>query len=187
MFNSTIQSQDLSMDFSYLYSTKDRNILEEYFKLKHKYDYVLTDEEYKKLESEVAQAFGQYDVVIHPETSGKHLNKLAKALGKEVICIAKNDKETIKTLVQEQKMMKSERISLLNSIDEMEGSFQINKVKGNQRKRFKDILFKEKDLSHLSDKRVLLLDDSVFSGATLIALKNFLNIECDVKVIYSKF
>lgn len=187
MFHSKVQTQESEMDFSYLYSTKDRANLENYFKLKHKYDYVLSEEELEALKATVVKSFGHYDVVIHPQTSGLYLGELAKVLGDKVVCIAKNDKETIKELVQEQHMMKAERTSLMNCIDEMDGSFQINKVKGNQRKRFKNILFQETDLTEFADKKVLLLDDSVFSGATLIALKEFINIECDVKVLYSKF
>lgn len=190
MKQSQILSQDQNtvlMDFAYLYSTKDRDNLEQYFKLKEKYDYTLSNDELEALKNDV-KAFGHYDVVLHPETTGKYLHILAAELGEEVVCIQKNDKETIKSLVSEQKMMKAERNSLMACIDnDMAESFQINKVKGNQRKRFKDILFKQVDLSQYKDKKVLLLDDSVFSGETLVALKEFVNIDCDVRVLYSKF
>lgn len=190
MKQSQILSQDKNtvlMDFSYLYSTKDRDNLEQYFKLKEKYDYTLSNDELESLKNDV-KAFGHYDVVLHPETTGKYLHILAAELGDKVVCIEKNDKETIKTLVAEQKMMKAERNSLMACIEnDMGSSFQINKIKGNQRKRFKNILFKDVDLSLYAGKKVLLLDDSVFSGETLIALKEFVKIECDVKVLYSKY
>lgn len=187
MYQSQIQSGNDSMDFSYLYSTKDRDVLENYFKLKDKYDHSLTESDYLSLEKSVKEAFGQYDVVIHPETTGKHLNRLAKALGQNVVCVTKNDKETIKNLLLEQKMMKAERQSLIQCIDEMNDSFQINKIKGNQRKRFRNILFKKVELSSYDGLKVLLLDDSVFSGETLLSLKLSLDIPCDVKVLYSKY
>lgn len=187
MTQTSFSSNGLNMQFSYLYSTKDRSHLENYFKLKNKYDYVLTDSEYQELQKTVVDNFGHYDLVIYPETTGKYLNSLAKAIGDNVVCIQKNDKETIIEKLFEQRMMKNEKESLLSCIKEMNESFQINKIKGNQRKRFKDILFKKVDLSAFKNKKVLLLDDSVFSGETLLALKESLNIDCDVKVIYSKF
>lgn len=187
MYCSKIVSNDTSMDFSYLFSTKDRVMLENYFKLKNKYDYSLTKEEYDKLEKEVVEAFGSYDLVIHPETTGKHLANLAKAIGNQTICIRKNSKKVITEKLLEQKMMKAERNSLVSCIEEMKTSFQINKVKGNQRKRFRDILFEKVDLTEYQNLNVLLLDDSVFSGETLLALKESLGIHCDVKVLYSKF
>lgn len=188
MIKSQIVLGDETLHFSYLFSTKDRVMLENYFKFKHKYDYVLSDAEYFELEKIALNTFGQYDVVFYPESTGKHLARLAKALGKEAVVIPKNSKETIKALVSQQQMMKAERVSLMNCIDhDMNGSFQINKVKGNQRKRFRNILFQKVDVSNYLDLNVLLLDDSVFSGETLIALKNALDIDCDVNVLYSKY
>lgn len=187
MYCSQIVSKDTSMNFSYLFSTKDRAMLENYFKLKNKYDNELTEEEYQSLEQETVNAFGQYDLVIHPETTGKHLSALASALGKETICVAKNSKENIVKELLTQKMMKAERQSLIDCLDEMGDTVQINKIKGNQRKRFRNILFQKIDLSNYKEMNVLLLDDSVFSGETLLSLKESLGIDCDVKVLYSKF
>ncbi len=187
MYCSQIVSKDISMDFSYLFSTKDRAMLENYFKFKNKYDKKLTADEYQSLEQDTVKAFGQYDLVIHPETTGKHLSTLASALGKETICVAKNSKDKIVEELLTQHMMKAERKSLLDCLDEMGDTVQINKIKGNQRKRFRNILFQKIDLSNYKEMSVLLLDDSVFSGETLLSLKESLDIECDVKVLYSKF
>lgn len=185
MLKGHLETENELITFSYLFSTKDRAQLEMYFKLKNKYDHELSSDELNDL-IQAVKAFGEYDVVIHPETTGLHLTELAFSISDQVVVIAKNNKSYIKKQVLEQPMMKAEKASIIKTIDEMGQSFQINKVKGNQRKRFKDILFMPVNLDSLKDKRVLLLDDSVFSGETLIALKEHLNLKCDVAVLFSK-
>lgn len=187
MFQSFVDNQHQKMNFSYLFSTKDREVLENYFKLKNKYDYSFEKNEYEKLKEQIILNFGSYDVVVYPETSGIYLSDIAQSLGQTVFCIKKNSKELITKELLNQKLMKAEKESLLKVINDMGDTFKINQIKGNQRKRFKDILFQKIDLSNFENKKILLLDDSVFSGNTLLALKESLNIECDVKVIFSKY
>lgn len=184
--NSKLENEIGNINFSYLFSTKDRSNLEMYFKLKDKYEYSLSDEEINDLKNKTLTEFGYYDVVIVPETKGKHLHNIAKHIGKNVVIVKKRDKADIIEDLLSQKMMKNEKTSLLSSLEEMD-VVQINKIKGNQRKRFRNILFEEINLPNIENKKVLLLDDSVFSGETLIALKESLNINCDVRVLFSKF
>lgn len=186
MKNSKLENEIGNIDFSYLFSTKDRANLEMYFKLKDKYEYSLSDEEVNELKNKALTEFGSYDIVIVPETKGKHLHNIAEHIGKNVVIVKKRDKTDIIEDLLSQKMMKNEKISLLSSLEEMD-VVQINKIKGNQRKRFRNILFEEINLPNIENKKVLLLDDSVFSGETLIALKESLNINCDVRVLFSKF
>lgn len=172
--------------FSYIWSTKDRDSLEQYFKLKEKYDHELTKEDLELIIEKSKSEFGFYDLVIVPETKGRYLNLIAEHLGKKVFIVKKRKKEDIMIDLFNQKMMKSEKESLKHSLDEMD-IIQINKIKGNQRKRFKNILFEKYDFSEYKDLNVLILDDSVFSGETLVSLISNINIECDVKVLFSKY
>lgn len=64
-------------------------------------------------------------------------------------------------------MMKDERKKLIKNIEEME-DIKIGLVAANQRTRIANILFRiEEDLNN---KRVLFMDDSVFTGSTLKAI-----------------
>lgn len=172
--------------FSYIFSTKDRNNLEIYFKLKDKYEYRFQNEEFEELKKTIVNEFGTYDLVIIPETKGRYLKTIADSLSDNVISVSKRCKADILTDLEQQKMMKNEKQSLFNTLEEMD-VVQINKIKGNQRKRFRDILFEKLDFTEWNNKKVLLLDDSVFSGETLIALKESINVDCEIKVIFSKF
>ena len=187
MFKSKIGNSNIS--FQYLYSSKDVEQLHNYFKMKNKYEYRFEDNEENDFINMVFETIGLYDYVITPETSGKTLSKIAEKCGVYHLVVEKETKENIKAELLKQKLMKHERISLLNKIDnKMDDSFKINLIKGNQRHRFIDIMFKNVsfDLNMLSNKKVLILDDSIFSGETFKALKSKINIESDNIVLYSK-
>lgn len=187
MFFSEIIKNNRSINFGYLYSIKDKNGLQNYFKFKHKHGYSLDINGYNKIIHDVKNNFKFYDVVLYPETSGIYLNEICNIISPSSICIHKNTKKYIVDALLQQNMMKSEKISLFKSIDEMpDNVFQINKIKANQRKRFRHILYKTIDTKDIKNKKVLLLDDSVFSGETLFSLYGMLDIDCDVRTIYSK-
>ena len=174
-------------NFKYMYSTKEQENLNMYFKMKDKNNYHFEKEEKKLFKYNVLAFIKKYDLIIYPQTSGKMLPEIADILGKETIMIMKNNKETIKELLLTQKLMKAEKKSLLLSFDKMGEDFQINKIKGNQRKRFVNILFQNVNLENHKGKKVLVLDDSIFSGDTLIALLSKVNIEHEIKVLFSKY
>lgn len=185
MFNSCIEKNNI--EFKYLFSTKDRNQIEKYFKMKKKYEYKFDEQEEKEFIDDVVKTIGTYDIVIHPQTSGYLLNDIAKRIGSKVIEIKKNNKSFIREKLLEQNFMKLEKETLLNTIDKMDSDFKINLIKGNQRKRFINILFKDLDQDIEENKSILLLDDSIFSGETFLAMCDKIKIKTDKIVLFSKY
>lgn len=187
MFKSIIQNEEVG--FSYFYSTKDKENLHKYFKMKNKHNYKFSEDEENDFVKELQKKLGLYDIVFYPETSGKMLPQIASAIGGEVVKIEKNTKKDIKESLLSQKMMKAERESMVKIIDEMGDDFKINLIKGNQRKRFRSILFKSPNIKNIKDmknKKVLLLDDSIFSGETFMAMKSLISFQTENIVIFSK-
>lgn len=169
---------------------KNKDILEQYFKFKEKYDYkfskseleVFLEEIYKKILSINKNI--PYQRVFIPETGNKNLIKLAKLLTENVVIVNKKNKNEIIQELNKQKFQKKEKESLMDSLEKM-STIKMADIKGNQRKRFVDILFNNIH-EDVSFKNSLLLDDSAFSGFTYQALKNKLpNVEKEI-VIFSK-
>jgi hypothetical protein len=164
---------DFSFEYSYLYDTKIRENLNLYFSFKDKYEYALTEKKLNFIKEKLKSNVDKYDLIVYPETKGAYLKEIALYLSKEIICIPKNTIVDIKEQVSKQQMMKSEKSSLMLAIDNMDNSFQINKIKANQRKRFINILFKKTTLD--KSKKILFFDDSIFGGMTFTALLNSIN------------
>lgn len=169
---------------SYLFSTKHREYLELYFKMKNRYDFSFTEEEKEKFIQECINFIGYYDIIIYPETSGSILPLLAQKCSNQSFCILKNSKEFIQSQIFSLNLMKSEKISLLNAFSTMNNSFELKKIKGNQRKRFIPFLFQKQDIN-LENQSVLILDDAIFSSNTIAALL-FHYPDFEVKTIFSK-
>ncbi len=180
-------SETDKMKLLYLYSTKDRDNLTKYFKMKSKHDQEFTENEKFDFINGVVEIIGHYDIVIYPETSGKILGFIADLCGNKTIMVEKNSKSYIREALLKQKLMKAEKTSLLNVIDnEMGDIFQINKIKGNQRYRFTHILFKDFSLDTKENDSVLVFDDAVFSAFTFSALNEKIDCKHDNIAIFSK-
>jgi hypothetical protein len=176
MFYNKFTFNDFSFEYSYLYDTKIKENLNLYFSFKDKYEYKMTQEKLFSIKQKLMSNVDKFDVIVYPETKGEYLKDIALYLAKELICVQKNSILDIKEMVLNQQMMKSEKASLMMAIDSMKDSFQINKIKANQRKRFINLLFKKTKLD--KNKKTLFLDDSIFGGMTFTALlKSIENIE----------
>lgn len=177
-------------DIPYIYLFDANAEKERYFAFKNKYGYSWGEEERQKFLREVkslTSELGYYDLVIVPQSQTAFLSEVAAVLGRETLVIKKNTLPALTELLSNQAFMKSEKVKLLAALDAMalgSGQFQIHNVAGNQRKRFTQILFEAVDAQvqeRFSQKKVLVLDDSVFSGYTLQAL------EYQVKKAFSSF
>lgn len=169
---------------------KNKDMLNQYFKFKEKYDYKFSQSELDVFLEEVSKKILSinenipFQTVFIPETGNKNLIKLAKLITKNVIIVNKKSKNEIIQELNQQKFQKKEKESLMNSLEKM-STIKMADIKGNQRKRFVDILFNDIE-EDMSFENTLLLDDSAFSGFTYQALKNKIpNVEKEV-VIFSK-
>lgn len=167
MKKSKIQNTDI--DYSYIFDANQD--LKKYFAMKKKHDHAMMDAEYAQLKAEILSNVSEkYDLVIVPQTSNLFLYEIASSLGKEVVIVDKNSKQNILELLDTQNFMKAEKQKLFQSIEDMGHEFKINKIAGNQRKRFIEILFQPISQDFLDSSKILVLDDSIFSGHTMQAL-----------------
>lgn len=167
-----------------------KETLNEYFKFKEKYNYKFNQKELEDFLQSITSKIlkinkeKKYKTVFIPQTSNKNLIKLAKLIAENIYIVKKNKKEIIIKELNTQKFQKKEKEALLKSIESKE-VIKIAEIKGNQRKRFIDILFEDIE-ENISMENTLLLDDSAFSGFTYKALKSKLpNTTKDI-VIFSK-
>jgi len=174
-----------------LFDSKDKNNLINYFKFKEKNNYSFSKDE---LNCFITSAKNKilslndnqlFNTIILPETSNLNLIKLAHEVAINVTYIYKNNKNDIILELHKQSYQKKEKESLLNSISNMK-TIKMAEIKGNQRYRFIDILFKEPNIQESLFINSLFLDDSSFSSYTYQAAKKHLKkIEQSV-ILFSK-
>ena len=111
-----------------------------------------------------------YDTILYPESSMPLTCDLAKMLARPYHQIKKRTVAEISTCVENMVLMKDERASINARLNEMQGSFQLHKMKANQRKRFEPLLFNPDSCPHIMGHNVLIVDDSAFTGSTVKAL-----------------
>lgn len=167
-----------------------KDSLIEYFKFKEKHDYSFSPDELNKflinLSSYILNINGykKFNTVFIPETDNLNLIKLSSLVSEKTIIIKKNRKDYIISKLNEQSYQKKEKESLFQSLENMQ-TIKMANIKGNQRKRFIDILFEKVD-SDISMDNSLLLDDSYFSGLTYKALKRKIPNTTKNVVLFSK-
>lgn len=76
--------------------------------------------------------------------------------------------------LETQNMMKAERKKLVDNLNQME-DIKIGLVAANQRMRIANLLFNIQE--DLTGKKVLFMDDSVFTGSTFKAISQVVNIQ----------
>lgn len=144
-----------------------------YFGLKNKHDAYLTNKE--ELLFDIQQTIESINfnanVVVCPQSS-KDLNSwlsniIARKNNSKIIELKKRSKDEIIELVKKQSWTKDEWSSQLSRFDVMGLEFEINKVKSNQRKKYIPYLFEPQYID--STNNVMLVDDSIFSGTTVMA------------------
>lgn len=115
-----------------------------------------------------------YDYILMPETKNECFKEIIEQLNKRTVVFTKNSKEEVLNQLSLQKMMKDERKKLVSAIECMD-DIKIGLIAANQRLRVANLLFKVQE--DLTDKKVLFMDDSVFTGSTLKAISQFIKIE----------
>jgi phosphoribosylpyrophosphate synthetase len=159
------------MDYHYFFDTKIRDNLELYFKFKNKNDFHFNNNEKYLFKESINNYLKEYikesELLIVPETGNQFLLEIVNELGVDVHVLLKNDKESICKLLFEQNMMKDERKKILSIVNDMD-VVKIASIPGNQRKRFVNCLFKKFE----TNKKVVFIDDSIFSGYTFFAARN---------------
>lgn len=152
--------------FLYDLTKKENMIL--YFSLKNKKGHSIENREsvILSISKELENSVQQYDHVFIPESSSDFLVKVVSHLNKPYSIVNKNSVEYIKSKINTFDLQKSERISHLSEIENMNGSFKINELKANHRKHYIEHLFQKCNTITNS----VIIDDSNFSGSTRAAL-----------------
>jgi len=150
--------------------------LDLYFKLKNRTNIKMKSKEYKTIIKIFATKLKNnsigYDIVVIPYSSQTFLEDVVKESGVNYIIINKNNKNTILPFIRVSKCNNQVKESQINRINNMEDKFRIKKIKLNQRHLYIPILFKD---MKLENKKVLIVDDSIFSGNTIKAIQNKVN------------
>lgn len=173
-------------NFSYLIDLKSKENMHLYYATKNRFEYQLVnrDDFYQNIVDAIQDKISGYDYIIVPESSQSFISTIAKKMNKTVYTIHKSSKEFIVQNISELKLQKAELKSHLERIGEMEGSFKINAMKSNQRRKYLNLLFKKPDIDFSVGKGIII-DDSYFSGITIDSIKKITNTS-DVLVIFAK-
>lgn len=142
-----------------------------YFALKGKHEYVLTNAApfVEAVRGQVAAVAAEYDLVAFPESRFPFLRQVTAGVPHAVEMRKRAKAEVFERALAGHKWSKLERESQARAGAEMGEAFTINLIKSNQRHRYAPHLFQE--LTSASGSRVLLLDDFIMSGMTLLALE----------------
>ena len=182
----TKNKQINNMTVNYLFET-DKESIKTYYKMKCKNNLFFTEEEKVNFISTVNEQLKnfleqkEFDCILIPETKNECFKEIVKNLNYQTVMIRKRSKEEILTNLESQKMMKAERKKLVDNIMQME-DVKIGLVAANQRERVANVLFE--DIESIKDKKVLFLDDSVFTGSTFKAIVNKFKV-IDTVVLFS--
>lgn len=172
-------------DHKFLFDTRNRAALNTYHALKRSHGHKLSERMENNLIRGALEVLKDecYDNVFYPESSrSEFLYQLAKQFGVPTKLQKRSKYDIYRSLIQ-QDLMKDERISLDKAMDTMGNTFKINEIKGNQRWRFKEIMF-ESPMIVPSDRN-LIIDDAAFSGSTIEAMLHHVP-DADVFTLFSK-
>ena len=172
---------------NYLYEINKQSI-HTYFQMKCKNNLFFSLEEKQifiqntKKEIELFLQDKKPDYIIFPETTNQCFIEIIQSLNIPSIALEKRNKTEILSLLDAQKMMKQERQKLNNAIQQM-NDIKIGLIAANQRQRIANILFKP--ISTIQNKKLVFLDDSIFTGHTFKAIQQQYHIQ-DTLVLFSQ-
>lgn len=167
-----IESKFKNRAFKYLFSLADKKNLELYFKMKNKHDLSLTEEEKRYFIKNVLESLDsiQFDYLVVPQSSNKVLREIVTLLDSNFMTLKKNDISKIMEYVENKKLQKAQKQKLINDLKNNQNTnneIRMASLAGNQREIVAECLFEK--LEFPNDAKVLCLDDSVFSGYSLLA------------------
>jgi len=166
------------MEILYLLNLEKDNNLNLYFSLKNKHNLSIKEKEKDefifKIRNEIKKHVKNIDLIIFPESKSNFLKNVIGSLKIEHLELKKNSKEFIQERLVEMDFSKQEMKSQLIRLKKMGSTFQIHKIKSNQRKKYYPYLFKKTN-ANLENKKIIFIDDSIFSGSTLKSAKFTIN------------
>lgn len=159
-----------------LIDTEANGDIELYLAAKNKHNRVMV--EYESFLERTAECIrglqgfelGGSDLIIYPQSSMGLARNICGVMPWVDFQIPKRTLAEIQACVADMDLMKDERASIHARLAEMQGGFQIHKMKANQRKRFEPLLFNPDSFPKVIGKNVLVVDDSAFTGSTVKAL-----------------
>lgn len=176
----------VAQDYEYMYllDTKNRVNLETYFKFKNKNDYLFTPEQAYEFEENIYNHLIEHIepqvLIVYPQTSNILFLNLVDKFKNNKQQLSKNTPEQILHILNEQQMMKAEKEKLFKTL-ESHNTVKMAHIAGNQRKRFINCLFQPICIS----SNAVFLDDSVFSGHTLAAAHQAIQLDSQKHTIKS--
>lgn len=161
---------------NYLFDLKSKEMMHLYYAAKNRHGYSIEnrDKLIKEIIIMIKPFIEKYDFIIYPQSSNDFLEKIITGLNKTKIMIEKHSIESLLGQIENLKLQKAEKISHMDRISNMNGSFKINALKATQRKKYEDILFKEIEIPSGNG---VIIDDSCFSGTTFNAIKGKANVQ----------
>lgn len=165
------------MNVHYLYEIES-DVIKTYYQMKNKNQNFFNAEEkelfVQKIVNKVNKIYnlGHYDCILIPETENQCFKEIVARLKIKTVILQKNSKKQVLERLALQSMMKDERKKLVSCIESMQ-EIKIGLIASNQRVRVSNILFHINE--DLKDKRILFMDDSVFTGSTLKAIRLLVN------------
>lgn len=178
-------------EFFFLLSLKERGNTDIYHSVKGRNG--LANNEIEELITSISENFANETQLfpidnisfIIPESSSSFIVKVADNLSLNYSILKKKDKNDIwDELIANFSLQKKEIERFEYSFSEMGDLFQLNKIKANQRWRFKDIIFDYDSIAKNSTYSIL--DDSVFTGHTISFIMSNFKID-NTFVIFSKW
>lgn len=153
-----------------------------YFALKGRHDYELFQKD--KLIADIKylleRRIERFNTLIIPESRSSFLRDISRDI-KNVVELKKRPKEEICELaMQTPGWRKADRLSAEKDWAQMGESFTINLIKKNKRQDYVPHLF----IPQTVTGTVLLLDDFIMSGNTIIAMKHAIDQDAEVMGIF---
>lgn len=167
------------IDVAYMHSF-DRETKKVYAKVKQKNEESLTSNEKDILINETVSALKEYvathhfNLIITPESSNVLLSQILSYLNLPIVTVSKQDKLSITNTLNAEKMCKTEKEKLTNSLVGM-SSVKMAQLSGNQRKRVAKNLFNIENVEVFQNKNILFFDDALFTGSTLSAIQKLIS------------
>lgn len=167
------------IEIKYFFET-DKQSIKKYYQMKNKQGLSFTPEEKLLFVEQVVSGIKEnynlnnYDLILIPETNNECFKEIIQQLNIKAVMFNKNSKEKILMDLAQQKMRKAERKKLVDSIECM-NDVKIGLIAANQRMRVANLLFNIQE--DLTAKKVLFMDDSIFTGSTFKAISELVKIE----------
>lgn len=161
---------------NFILDLKERENMHLYYAIKNRFDYKITEANRAIFINNISIIIQKYcqnfhfEYIIIPESSQSFLEDTIKETKIPYYVLAKNSKTYILNNIDCLDLQKHERDNHIKRINEMGESFKINHLKANQRRKYSELLFDKRSIKNLSG-RGLIIDDSYFSGITIIAMQ----------------